>query len=179
MGNLSWKRGRFDVTYETTDEQDALRGRIDEVGDYFDYYRFDAADSTMDPVYDEAVGQGKVYKGPFRWPAWHVTHLNGVNENGQQGFYFNDSLNVVASVSELASLGLTDLDVNNGEYYQDRIVYPPDKKQSKVYRVTNMSIVGQVQERHLVIGIECTQLKADELGDDSQFLRWSVQGNGN
>jgi hypothetical protein len=175
MGNLDWKRGRFSINYETNEVEDALRGRVDEVGDYFSYYRFDLVDSQIDPVYDEAVGTGKQYKGPFRWPAWHVTHLNGPNENTTEGFYYNDTLHITGAVAQLEKLGLSQLDVDTGAYLKDRVVYPPNKAGSKVYRVTNIQVLGQVQERHTIIGIDCTQVKPDELVNDPEFARWSAQ----
>jgi hypothetical protein len=173
MARLDWKRGKFDVNYETNEIEDALRGRVDEVGDYFDYYRFDLADTDIDPVFDEAVATGKIYKGPFRWPAYHVTHLNGPNENTDAGFYINDSLHITGTVRALEKLGMHQLDVDTRNYLRDRIVYPPNKETSKVYRVTNIQVMGQIVERHTILGIDATEVKGDELVDDPQFIRWA------
>jgi hypothetical protein len=173
VARLDWKRGRFDIGYETDEMEDALRGRVDEVGDYFDYYRFNLTDTTVDPVFDEAIGAGKRYDGPFRWPAYHVTHLNGPNENTDAGFYFNDSVHITGTVQALERLGLHQLDVDTRTYLRDRIVYPANKEISKVYRVTNIQVMGQVIERHTILGIDATQVRGDELVNDPEFARWA------
>lgn len=166
MGRLDWKRGRFNTdTWETKEINGALRGyQSTQVYDEVEYYRFSHRLSEMGDIYDEGVGVGKVFRLPVTVPVLHVNHEEGVNENTDEGFYFNDDLYVTASFDQLYRTGLVFQDIHTQKYLKDRIVYD-----TRVFRVTNMSILGQVRERDVIVAIRATQVKPDELVNDPQF----------
>lgn len=170
MGRVDFKRGRFTVGQETRSINAGLRGYQSIAGDVLEYWRFDHEDSQMDPVYDEATGTGRVYFGPYSVPALHVVHLQGDNTaGGTQGFYTNDSLSATVSFRQFVRTGMRDADIRTNNYGRDRIVYD-----EKVFRVVRITALGQIKRADLILAIEGTQLKADELIDDSQFAQWAV-----
>jgi hypothetical protein len=170
MARLDWKRGRFSLTYEQDQMDAALRGRQDEIGDSVNWYRFDKADSVMDDIYDEGVGIGRVYKGPFPVPMMHVVHDEGPNENGDGGFYYNDSVHATASFDQLRRrAGFQFVDIDHQLYLKDRLVYD-----DRVFRITRLSIIGQVNRRDVIVSIDATQVKSEELVNDAQFRDWSA-----
>jgi hypothetical protein len=65
-------------------------------------------------------------------------------------------------------MGFTDQDIDHQKYLTDRIVYD-----DSVFRVTSISVLGQIQNRDIIVGLECVQMKPDELVNDAQFSRWS------
>lgn len=169
MGRLDWKtQGRFDVNYETTDIMGVLRGRANEVGEKIDYYRFSHADGTGDDLYDEGTGQGKIFDGPFRVPALHVIHDQGPSQDTPQGLYTVDNLHVTSSFDALRKMGFTDQDIDHQRYLVDRIIYD-----NSVFRVTSISVLGQIQNRDVIVSMEGVQIKPDELVNDVQFAHWS------
>lgn len=173
MGRVDFKRGRFTVAQETRSIFAGLRGYQSLAGDQIEYWRFDHDDSATDPVYDEATGAGKVYFGPYSVPALHVVHLQGDNtEGGTQGFYTNDSLSATVSFRQFARIGMTAADIRTNAYGRDRAVYD-----EKVFRITRITALGQIRRADLILAIEGTQLKADELVDDAQFAPWAVDPN--
>jgi hypothetical protein len=173
MGRVDFKRGRFSVGAETRSIEKGLRGYQSVAGDVVEYWRFHKELSSTDPVYDEATGLGKIFHGPFTLPVLHVVHLQGDDLAGEtQGFYTNDTLRASAGFRQLARTGLTRLDIRTNAYLRDRIVYD-----EKVFRITRMTALGQIRRADLIVAIEATQVKADELVDDKQFAPWAVDPN--
>lgn len=170
MSRLDWKRGRFDVDYDVTEQQYALRGRADEVGQEVQWYRFDPAASVMDDLFDEGTDGGRAYLGPIRVPMLHVTHIVGANLDVEAtGFYTQDELAATASFQQMAQiLGLTDNAEDNRVFLRDRIVYD-----DLVFRVMQVEILGQVKNRDVIASIHASQIKRDELVNDVQFARWA------
>lgn len=169
MGRGDFKgRGRFNVDYEATSISRALRGRAGVVGDYVDYYRYDHSDPTGDNLYDEGTGAGKVFKGPFRLRALHISHPQAPADDTPQGLYTVGNLHITCSFDALRKLGFTDMDTDNQKYLTDRVVYD-----GQVFRVTALGVLGQIQERDLIASMECVQVKPDELVNDVQFAHWS------
>ncbi|RZU35930.1 hypothetical protein EV284_3413 [Streptomyces sp. BK022] len=169
MSRLDWKRsGRFNANYETTEIMASLRGRQHEIGEMVQYYRYSHTDPAAEDLYDEATGQGKVYAGPYRIPALHVIHSQGASQDTPQGLYSVDNLSITASFDSLRKMGFTDQDVKHGKYLTDRIVYD-----ETVFRVTSIAVLGQIQNRDIIVGIECAQVNPDELVNDAQFAHWA------
>lgn len=164
MGRLDFKRGRFTADYETDQINGSLRGWQAEFGDDITYFRFWKEQSEMDPVFDEATKAGRLYHPPKKIAVLHATHTEGGNEIRPQGFYYNDELYVIAFFDQLMKVGFTNLDLQTYDYLKDRIVYD-----YKVFRVTKINVTGQVQERDVMVSIEGTQVKPDEMLNDPQF----------
>lgn len=170
MSRGNWKRGRFGVGFETRSIADALRAWQSQVGDQVGYYRFLRELSEVDPVYDEGTGAGKQYLGPIVVPVLHVVHTQGDNRGGGAvGFYSSDTLQATAAFRQFTRTGLSVPDLRDERYLKDRLVYD-----GKVFRVTRILSLGQVQRADLILGIEALQVNADELADDPQFAAWSV-----
>lgn len=168
MSRLDWKRGRYSADQETDRVYSAMRGWRDTSGDWIDYFRFDEANTILDPIYDEATGVGRVYLPRVRVPVLHVSVIYGENENTDTGFYFNDTLHIICAFDQFTGVGMDWSDIQNGNYLKDRIYY-----KQQVYRSLQITPRGQIQERPTMVAIEATQLKPDELVDDQIFAQWS------
>ena len=148
-----------------------MKGWQKTYGDVIRYFRFNPAASQIDPVYDEATGAGRQYFPPIAVPCQHVTHVQGENEYGEYGMYYNDSLTAFISFSSFTGVGLTYADIETGNYIDDRVLYD-----RKVFRVVQLITQGQIQQRDLIILLRGVQLKPDELVDDPEFATWSLGG---
>lgn len=169
MGRLDWKRGRFDTDFETNEINNALRGhQASQIGDTVQYWRFDRVNSEINDVYDEGFGAGRVYRPPVELPCLHVTHDEGGGEANNTGFYWNDNIYISCSYEQFTRTGLTEADVHHQGYLRDRILYD-----GLVFRVTDMHVVGQIQQRDLIVSIEGTQVKPDEMANDPQFVDYA------
>lgn len=171
MARVDRKRGRLNTDQATDSILHAMRGYAENQGDWITYYRFDASSTVMDPVYDEAIGQGLLYLPPVRVQCVHVIHVEGANENSDRGFYYNDDLDAKIAFDLFLEAGMTMADIQTGNYIKDRVLYD-----RKLFRVTQLAVEGQVQERDIIIGLSATQLKPDELVNDTQFADWSLGG---
>lgn len=169
MARLDWQTGRFSVDYETSEIYRGLRGWQRYTGDSISYYRFQYDQSSTDPVYGEAGGpMGRMYFGPVELPALHVLITEGENENKTEGFTYNDDAHVTASFDMLRRLGMNEMDINHQNFLKDRFVY-----NDKVFRVTDMQILGQIQRKDIIATIDATQVKPDELVNDIQFSKYA------
>lgn len=168
-GRLDRKRGRFNIDFETNEIMAGLRGAQAVGGDYIDYYRFDSEDSAKDDIYDEGTGAGRTYVGPVDLPVWHVMHMEGGQDVEEAGLYYRDSLHVTILFDTFQKVGLTQADLVHQHYLRDRIVY-----NDKVFAVTKMDVMGQIQQRDVVISVDAEQVRSDELVGDKQFARWSA-----
>lgn len=171
MSRIDHKRGRLNADQATDKMFQAMRGYAENNGDWISYYRFDEAATVTDPVYDEAVGQGMIFLPPVRVECLHVTHIDGGNENGDMGFYYNDDLVASIAFDLFVQAGMTMADIETGNYIKDRVLYD-----RKLFRVKTLSNEGQIQQRDIVIGLEATQIKPDELVNDVMFAAWSQGG---
>lgn len=168
MSRLDFKRGRWSADVETDQIYVAMEGWRQTSGDWIDYYRFNAPSTIMDNIYDEAIGQGRLYMPRVRIPVLHATIVAGENQNTDMGFYFNDTLVIQCAFDQFVKTGMDYADVLQGNYLKDRIYY-----NQKVFRVLSMNPSGKIQQRPTMIRIEATQLKPDELVDDTQYAPWS------
>jgi hypothetical protein len=168
VSRLDAKRGRWTADTETDQIYMALEGWRQVSGDWVDYYRFNAPATEIDNIYDEATGQGRLYFPRVRIPVLHATIVAGENENTDMGFYFNDTLVILCAFDQFTKTGMDFADVLQGNYLKDRIYY-----NQKVFRTLMMNPSGKIQERPTMIRIEATQMKPDELVDDTAFMPWS------
>lgn len=164
MSRLDAKRGRFHNDFETDEINRGLAGWQAVNGDTVDYYRFDSENSVVDDVYDEGDGVGKSYVEIDSVPVLHVIHTEGSQEDTENGFYYNDDLHVTASFDLLDRVGLKSMDIDHQTYLKDRMVYD-----GRVWRITAVSVLGQIQRRDVIVSIEATQVRHDELVNDAQF----------
>lgn len=171
MSRLDYKRGRFSPDYETDQIFEAAAGWQSVDGDWLAYYRLDESASEIDGVYDEPTGTGLVFQKPVRVEVMHVRDVRGSNEYGDKGFYSNRDLDVKLMYDKFQQAGMSKADIDTETYLKDRVVYD-----RKVFRITQIAIEGQMQQRDVVVNISGTQLKPDELVMDSVFADWAPGG---
>jgi hypothetical protein len=170
-----WKGGRFSVDYETGSIYRGLRDWQRWTGESFNYYRFEYDWSSVDSVYGEADSPlGRVYFGPNLIPALHIMHTEVNNESNEDGFYENSTIHVTLSYNQLTRLGLTRMDIETKNYLKDRFVY-----KTRVFRVTTMEILGKIQERDIIVAIDATQVKPEEMANDKQFSMYAFPHDSN
>lgn len=144
----------------------------EQVYDEINYFRFVYSQSSINPIFREAQGEaGKVYRPPVIIPTLHVNHDEGGNQNTPDGFYFNDVIYVTCEFDQLYRTGLVFQDIRTNKYLKDRFIYD-----TRVFRVTNMDIEGQIRERDMIVQITGTAVKPDELVDDPQFAGFIDEG---
>lgn len=160
--------GRFRADAETKRILDGMENWRNAFGDYVDYFHLNKAATQFDEVYEEAMGEGRVYFSPIQLPCMHVTHIRGGDTYGELGGYYEDSLSATVAYRQFAESGLPFADIETGDYEYDRIVYD-----HKVFRVINISVRGQIQQRDTVVAIDAQQLKPDMLIDDAQFAQYA------
>lgn len=171
MSRVDFKRGRWNPDSETDQIFQAMRGWQSVDGDWVNYYRFDEAHSEIHAIYDEPTGNGLRYLAPVRVEALHVTHVEGGNEDSDRGFYYNDDLDVVVPFDLFIQAGMSNADINTGNYLKDVVVYD-----QKVFKIKTIAIRGQLQQRDIIVGITGTQYKPDELVWSPQFSDWAPGG---
>lgn len=178
MSRVDWKSGgKFSTSEaETAGIYDAMAGWRDANGDWIGYLHLDRGNSQYDDVYGEAVGTGITYLPMIRLPVLHVTFNPSGSEQGEAGFYYNDSITAQIAYDAFSESGLPFSKINPQGYDNDRCLYG-----RKVYRVTKLTPEGKIQQQPTVILLEATQIKPDEARDDPAIWRLiqANEGNGN
>lgn len=164
MGRLDFGAGRFDADFETREISESLRGWQSEFGDRILYYRFWEDRSGSHDIWSEAGGAGRLYHPPDEVEVLHATHIEGNVQRRTQGLYYNDNLYATASFEQLRRLGMVELDLQHQSYLRDRIVYD-----FRVFHVTRIQVMGQIQQRDVIVSIEGAQVKPDEMLNDPGF----------
>lgn len=168
MARADWHMGRWRADNETDRMFQGMRGWRDTFGDWLDYFHLNQAASITDTVYDEVSTQGYIYTGPARVPVLHVIHVQGENENGPIGFYYNDEIEAMVPFDLFIGAGMQLADIETGNFLKDRCIY-----RRKVFRITSLAIRGQIQQRPTIVALSATQLKPDELIDSPQLAGYS------
>lgn len=171
MARIDFHRGRASSDFETLRMYSAMRGWSQGYGDYVDYYRLNQAATQFDDVYDEVTGNGRQYLPVVRLGCLHVQLIQGANDWDDKGFYMNDDIRAMVPYDVYEGTGMPVADLDTGLYEMDRIVY-----KQKVFKVVEIDIRGQIKERPVLVAIDATQLKPDELHEDPLF---AVYGEGN
>jgi hypothetical protein len=169
MARLDRKEGRFDVQYEYGQIDAALAGYQSVYGQELAWYRFSHELSQTHDIYDEGAGVGRVFHPPVTVPVLAAVREEGQASQETGGLYWTDAIHLTASFAQITKTGLTRMDVKHGTYLRDRIAYD-----GRIFRVTRISVLGQIISRDIVVGIDAVQLKASDLTDDAQFEAWAT-----
>jgi hypothetical protein len=167
LSRLDRKRGRFGPSYEVWHASDAMLDYQDVYGDWAYYYRYDASQSVMHPVYDEPMSQGRIFVGPIRLPVIRLVRSEGAPDYRDGGLYWTDGLHLTIPVEGLERAQIAAIDVAHGRYVRDRVIYD-----DRVFRVSRISVLGQIRKQDLVAGVDLIQLKPEDLRGDQQFTAW-------
>lgn len=168
MSRIGWGAGRFNVDFETQEIYKGLRDWQRQTGDQAEYFRFAYEQSGKDPVYGEAAGAGRVFFGPLLIPALHVVHTESAVEEMPEGFTYHDRIHVTCSYDMLKRVGLSKMDIQTQNYLKDRVVYD-----NKVFRIYNVQILGQIQQKDIIVTFDGVQLKPEDMVNDAQFAQYS------
>jgi hypothetical protein len=167
MSRADWKRGRFSTIEETDRIDRGLRAWQQHAGDIIAWWRFSHTRSAVNDIYDEGDEGGLAYDGPWAVPCLHATHVEKGDQELDRGFYTVDTLEVAASFSQVQKVGLTQADIHNNRYLRDRIAYD-----GRLFRLNEMSILGQIRRQDVLVSITAVEVKPDEITADSVFARY-------
>ena len=169
MSRIDWAGGRFDIDFETNDMHRALYGWQDHVGTVVMYYRHHRNLVVADDVYDEAYGAELHFADPIPLPVLHATHVEGQGEFLEEGFYYLDDLHLSCSFEQLRRVGLSRQDIRVQNYIHDRIAHD-----DRLFRVEFIQVLGQVRNRDVIVSMDCSQVKPDEMRNSPEFKEfWS------
>ena len=154
LARIDWHKGKFNADSETQREFAGMEGWANSYGDWINYWHLNQAATTYDDVYDDMR----------RVPVLHATHVRGANTWNDKGFYTTDNLSAILSFQQYEQCGLVMADIDTNNYEFDRIVYD-----EKVFRIQEIAIRGKIVNRPIIITINATQLKPDELVEDQVF----------
>jgi len=167
-------KGRFDTRYELKGIFEGMQEELQEfIGQLIPWYRFDAVNSVVDPIYNVgAESGGRRFYSPFLLPVIGTDLEEGVEVDSGQGSYTTDVCHLVVSFDQAEKAGLRRMDYNWRMFLGDRFVY-----KDTVFQVRNIQIRGPVGERYEVIGIDGWQMNAEELINDPDFAKYAGPGD--
>ncbi len=168
--------GRFDSDFESDRISEGITEDLSNpVGNTALWWKFDGANSVMDPVYDvEKIGSGRAWTGPSVLRVIRSSVTEGSSVLNERGFYNVDTLHLTLNIDDLYDV--------SSELFSDRSKINPSLDlankyrvvwKGQVYRPIKTQPAGLVADRHTLIVVDLTQLAPDELVNDAQFLNYA------
>lgn len=177
------RQGRFSVPSE---HASIISGTTTElvktVGTTIEWWKFDSANTTVDPIYDVGgnSGAGRMWKTPLIIPVVNAHLEQGVSIQTDRGLYNADQLTIIINVdvieSKLNFYGanynnipeLSNVEINPDSYLRDRIVF-----RHEVFTPIRVLPEGIIQNNYTLLRVQCNQVNAEELVNDSQFQHFA------
>lgn len=164
-------RGRFYTNrFERQRMNRDIRQYQEGHGTYVLWYFF--AGITEDSIYDEpsVMGGRSFTLAASPMPVLSAVPLEGANAPGDAGRYVTNRVALRMSLRQVMSAGMPDLSRNYEAHYGDRFVY-----RGLVYDVTAIVSEGNIDatDTDIVLRVEGTQLRADELTSDPAFSTYA------
>jgi hypothetical protein len=178
------RQGRFNIDHE---RQSIISGTTKELveltGNMIDWWFFDEDNTVIDPIYDvgsDGVGGGRKWIGPLRLPTVNATIEQGVTIQSDRGFYNTDVLMLTLNMDIIKDSGsllganaatrprLDRIETNPDHYLKDRVVY-----RGEVFSPRKVYPRGLITDKYTLITIQCNQVNAEELVNDSQFQTYA------
>lgn len=159
--------GRFDWRYELANIRDGMDLDLQQqVGQTVPWYVFDPESSEVDPVYDvgSSSGIGRRWKDPQYLRVLSAVKVEGRNTVNDRGLYTVSTLRLAISVHHAREAGLESVVFTPEQHEVDRVVY-----EGKVFGVREVRSRGVLTADYAVVGVDCQQIKAEELVNDPQF----------
>lgn len=178
------RQGRFNIDHE---RQSIISGTTKELveitGNMIDWWFFDEDNTDIDPIYDvgsDVVGGGRKWIGPLRLPTVVATIAQGMTVQSDRGFYNTDVLMLTLNMDVITNSGsllganaatrprLEKIETNPDHYLKDRVVY-----RGQVFSPRKVFPRGILTDKYTLITIQCNQVNAEELVNDSQFQTYA------
>lgn len=178
------RQGRFNIDHE---RQSIISGTTKELveitGNMIDWWFFDEDNTDIDPIYDvgsDVVGGGRKWIGPLRLPTVNATIEQGMTVQSDRGFYNTDVLMLTLNMDIIRDSGsllganaatrprLDKIETNPDHYLKDRVVY-----RGQVFSPRKVYPRGLITDKYTLITIQCNQVNAEELVNDSQFQTYA------
>ena len=177
------RQGRFSVPSE---HASIISGTTTElvktVGTTIEWWEFDSANTTVDPIYDVGgnSGAGRMWTTPLIIPVVNAHLEQGVSIQTDRGLYNADQLTIIINVdvieNKLNFYGanynnipeLSNVEINPDAYLRDRIVF-----RHEVFTPIRVLPEGIIQNNYTLLRVQCNQVNAEELVNDSQFQHFA------
>lgn len=161
--------GRFTIEYEIDSIRNGITADLRRpVGQSLEWWVYDAAATTVDPIYDVGDSDGgRRWKLPIQVPAISAVIFQGQTMENERGFYQSDVARFVLNVADVLRV-LPDIVYSPDQHIRDRFVY-----RREVFTPTRFYLRGLVMDEYAVITMDANQVNAEQLVNDPQFLSYA------
>jgi len=168
--------GRFNSDFETFSIKDGIDTELrNPVGTVGEWWFYDSADTSIDPIYDvgdgvTTSGGGRKWYGPYKIPLVRAVISQGTARASEAGFYKSDELHLTINIDDLNKIdpGLEAQIYNIGQLDKSRVIW-----KGQVYRPYLTQQRGIVAENYTLIAIDCVQVMPEEMVNDPQFAQYA------
>jgi hypothetical protein len=168
--------GRFSIDWELNEIGDGITwDSTNPYGTSGEWWVYDSAASTYDPVYDvETIDGGRVWIGPQILKIVNADLLMGNAQMSERGFYSADTLDLTINIDDLYRI--------SPELFESRGKFKAKLQEAnryrciwrgQVYRPYHTQPDGYVDDRGTLITLKMMQLMPDELVNDEQFQEYA------
>lgn len=178
------REGRFSIDFERASSVSGVtKELVHTVGTSIDWYIYDKTNSVIDPIYDvgsDSGSAGRLWKPKITIPVVQANLDQGTTIQDQRGFYNTDTLNVLFNMDVIenavslygtvaANIRKLSTITNDPDLYlRDRIVF-----RNNVFSPIRVGLDGLVTDKYTLVNLQCVQVNAEEMVNDSQFQSYA------
>lgn len=154
--------GRFDPEFEVKSMRTGTSQDLERpVGQEVKWFVYDAAATTVDPVYD--VGSdtgGRVWKAPLMLPTVNTYVFQNEMYMNDRGFYTVDTLRLFINYDDVLRY-LPTLETDPDTHLYDRVEF-----RTQIYVPNRVFPRGQINMDYMMLTVDLTQVKTEEMVND-------------
>lgn len=157
--------GRFTTGYETESIAEGITNDLQQpVGQHVLWWFYSPDITEVDPVYDVgAYTGGRLWEDPFVLPVVLASIQQGPAYQNERGYYTMDQLTLLVNAEQMYSR-IPTMAKTPDIHLRDRIEY-----RGGVFTPDMVFPKGHIHEHLVVVRIDATEVKQDELVNDPQF----------
>jgi len=178
------REGRFSIDFERASNISGVtKELVHTVGTSIEWFIYDKVNSLIDPIYDvgaDGARGGRMWKPSIKIPAINADMNQGTTMHDERGFYNTDTLNITFNMDVIENAvnlygtvaenirKLSTITDNPDLYLRDRILF-----RSEVFSPIRVGLDGLLTDKYTIVTVQCVQVNAEEMVNDSQFQRYA------
>jgi hypothetical protein len=154
--------GRFDQELEVKSIRHGITQDLEvPTGQKVYWYFYSSASTTVDHIYDVGASTGgRVWKKPLELPVVNAYVFQNEIYQNDRGFYAVDTLRLFINYDDVTAY-IPDLTDNPDQHIKDRVMF-----RGQYYVPNRIFPRGQVQMEYVVLSVDLTQVKPEEMVND-------------
>jgi hypothetical protein len=144
---------------DITSAYQAMKEYQRDIGQQVQWFRFDQADTTSDPVYE--TGPQRIWYPAITMPCYLAEYQRSGQNFDDDGLYIVDRLHLILSYNFFFNSAMPDPDPTGADHVNDRVGF-----QGVLFSIDTFYPQGRVADYFLTISCDCRAVAQSEMIED-------------